>query len=38
MKTARNQVAKTIAVPAAGGRQDITVDLRPAPGAMNMIH
>lgn len=38
MKTARNQVAKTIAVPAAGGRQEISVDLRPAPGAMNMIH
>lgn len=38
MKTARNQVAKTIAVPAAGGRQEVSVDLRPAPGAMNMIH
>ena len=38
MKTARNQVVKTIAVPAAGGRQEVKVDLRPAPGAMNMIH
>lgn len=38
MKTARNQVVKTIAVPAAGGRQELKVDLRPAPGAMNMIH
>ena len=38
MKTARNQVVKTISVPAAGGRQELSVDLRPAPGAMNMIH
>lgn len=38
MKTAKNQLVKTIAVPAVGGRQDVSVDLRPAPGAMNMIH
>ncbi len=38
MKTPRNQLAKTIAVPAAGGRQEVSVDLRPAPGAMTMIH
>lgn len=38
MKTAKNQLVKTIAVPAGGGRQEVSVDLRPAPGAMNMIH
>ena len=38
MKTARNQVVKTISVPAPGGRQEVKVDLRPAPGATNMIH
>ena len=38
MKAARNQLVRPVAVPAAGGRQEVTVDLRPAPGAMSMTH
>ncbi|WP_421933072.1 methylamine utilization protein [Phenylobacterium sp.] len=38
LKAARNQVVKTISVPAAGGRETVSLDLRPAPGAMDMIH
>lgn len=36
MKTARNQQTRTVNVPAAGGREQVTADLRPAPAMGDM--
>ncbi|WP_304169903.1 methylamine utilization protein [Phenylobacterium aquaticum] len=38
LKAVRNQMTRTVNVPAAGGREQVTADLRPAPSMAGMNH
>ncbi|MCI3131748.1 methylamine utilization protein [Phenylobacterium aquaticum] len=38
MKAVRNQQTRTVNVPASGGREQVTADLRPAPSMGDMKH